>query len=142
MLKPQLNKPVKILCVEDEKDLVNIYQSACEKNGYVFMATADIAEAQNIAQRENPDLILLDLILPLKVNDLINLTAKQGFDFLERIKKTETLNKIPVIVLTNLNTIDDRERARKLGAVDYIIKADILPKEICTKIKEYLNLEN
>jgi DNA-binding response OmpR family regulator len=80
------------------------------------------------AQKENPDIILLDLLLP-KMN---------GFEVLEELKKAEATKNIPVIFLTNLSQRDDVERGLKLGAVDYLIKAHFMPSEVVEKIKKAL----
>src|SRR3990170_6129485 len=75
-----------------------------------------------------PDLILLDLIMP----------NKNGFEFLEAIKPDAKLKKIPIIVLSNLGQDSDVERAKALGAVDYMIKSDSSIQKIVEKAREYL----
>ena len=78
---------------------------------------------------EKPDLILLDLLLP-------NI---DGFEVLERVKADQSLGSIPVIIISNLGQKEDIERALKLGAVDYMVKAQFTPAEIIKRVKEALS---
>ena len=83
-------------------------------------------DALKFARIENPDLILLDLLL----------RHENGLDILEKMKQDEKISKIPVLVFTNYDTKEYRERAAKLGAQEYIIKAQTTPSEIVKKIKK------
>ena len=130
-----IKKP-SILFVEDEADLIDIYHLIFEHHGYRFFSTADIEEAMVITQTEQPDAVLLDIILPEKTGGTVNLSAKQGFVYLEKVKKNRETKKIPVIILTNLNTTDDRKKAKKMGAVGYLVKADHLPEQIFKKVEK------
>jgi DNA-binding response OmpR family regulator len=124
----------KILFVEDEPNIIDIYHMVFDSHGYQFFSTPDIEEGIVIAQTSEPDLILLDIILPKKTGDTVDIAAKQGFIFLEQVKNNPKTKDIPVIVFTNLNATADRIRAKKLGALDYVVKADCLPKEIFEKV--------
>ena len=73
-------------------------------------------------------MILLDLILP----------QRTGFQVLEELKKDAELAKIPVVVLSNLGQEPDREKAKALGAVDYLVKSDVQMGEVVEKLKTYL----
>ena len=128
-----------ILFIEDEPDLIDIYHTIFENHDYKFLSTADIEEGMIIAQKEKIDAILLDLVLPKEVGSTVDLSAKQGFIFLEKVKKNSKTKNIPVIILTNLNNSNDRKRARDLGVVDYIVKADHLPEAIFSKVERIIN---
>jgi len=75
-------------------------------------------------EKEKPDLVLLDLILP----------GLDGFEVLTKIKENPAVSQIPVIILSNLGQKDDIEKGLKMGAKDYLIKAHFTPAEIIEKI--------
>ena len=81
-----------------------------------------------LAKSIKPDLILLDLILP-KIH---------GFDVLKELKEDEKTKEIPIIVLTNLERVEDVEKALELGATTYLVKADYTLEEVIEKIKNAL----
>jgi len=124
-----------ILFIEDEPNLIDIYHLVFENHGYRFLSTADIDEAMIVCQAEKLTLILLDIILPKRTGGIVDIAAKQGFVFLEQVKKNPKTKGIPVVILTNLNTDADRKKARELGAIDYIVKADHLPEEIFKRVE-------
>lgn len=117
----------KILIIEDNEDVVNVYHQILTEEGYEVIQTSFGKIALGMIQTQQPDLILLDIMLPGGMN---------GFDILEDLKRTGKLPKIPVIVLTNLNT--QAETAKELGAIAYLIKADTDPEEILTLVNKTL----
>ena len=117
-----------ILIIEDDKFLRELISQKLNKENYKVVEAVDGEEGIKKVKEEKPDLILLDLILP----------GIDGFEVLSRVKEEPSLNKIPVIVLSNLGQRDDVERGLKLGAVDYLIKAHFTPGEIIEKIKTAL----
>ncbi len=128
----------KILFIEDEANLIDIYHRIFDKHNYYFCSTADIEEGMVIAKTAGLDAILLDIVLPKEEGGVVNIAAKQGFVFLEKVKQDPKTKNIPVIILTNLNTQADREKASELGAVDYIVKADHAPEFIFDRVKELI----
>jgi len=120
-------KPTKILVAEDDKFLSKIYSEKLKELGYQVFIAMDGDEAIAIIKRDKPNLVLLDLIMP----------KKNGFEVLEEINKTAALKKIPVIVASNLGQESDIEKAKNLGAVDYLIKADTSFDDILKKIEKY-----
>jgi len=93
----------------------------------VFTAV-DGEEALNLARKEIPDLILLDLIMP-KV---------QGFEVLRELKASPLTAGIPVIVLSNLGQEKDSQSARELGALDYWVKANVGLEELAKRVEAVL----
>jgi len=83
-----------------------------------------------LAEKEIPDLILLDIILP-KVD---------GYEFLERMKKNEKTKDIPIILLTNLESAEDIQKAFEKGATTYLVKSDYKLEDIAKKIKNTLKI--
>jgi len=120
--------PKTVLIVEDDKFLRELIAQKLVKEGYDISEAIDGEEGIKKIKTENPDLVLLDLILP----------GIDGFEVLSRMKADEKLAKIPVIILSNLGQREEIERGLKLGADDYMIKAHFTPREIIDKIKSVL----
>lgn len=117
----------KILFVEDEKLICSMYETKLNANGFkVFIANAGL-DGFEMAVQKKPDLIVLDIILP----------QLDGFSVLSKLKENISTKKIPVIMLTNLSTEEDRLKSKELGAIDYLVKANLTPSEISDKIKYY-----
>jgi len=115
----------KILIIEDDKFLRELIAQKLFKEGFEAAEAIDGEEGIKKIKSENPDLILLDLILP----------GIDVFEVLSRMREDSTLASIPVIILSNLGQKEDVEKGLKLGAVDYLIKAHFTPGEIIDKIK-------
>lgn len=130
-----------ILFIEDEPNLIDIYHKIFDKHNYYFCSTANIEDGMVIAKTAGLNAILLDIILPKEEGGVVNIAAKQGYDFLEKVKQEPKTKDIPVIILTNLNTQADRKKAYEMGAVDYIVKADHAP-EFIFQIVEKVIKEN
>lgn len=119
----------KILIVEDDKYLANAHRVKLTKSGFATMIAYDGEEAVKTCSAFNPDLIILDLIMP----------NKDGFTVLAELKKNPALKDIPVIVTSNLSQKEDINRALSLGATDYIVKSNIDLNDLLTKINKLLN---
>ena len=121
------NKPT-ILLVEDDPFLSSVLRMKLEKESFKVIRAADGDEALNflIEQGVKPDLILLDLILP----------KKNGFEVLETIRQDPLLEKLPVIIISNLGQPSDIERGKALGVIDYFIKARLSVEELVNKVKK------
>ena len=121
----------KILFVEDEPTLQKAVGKFLENEGYEIKNAIDGELGVKIAKDFQPDLVLLDLILP-KMN---------GFEVIEELKKDSATKNIPIIVLTNFEGSADVEKAISLGATNYLVKANYELSEIVEKIKEVLELK-
>ena len=119
----------KIVLVEDDTNIREMYKMKIEAGGYVVVTAKDGVEALALIKREDPNLILLDILLP----------KKDGFEVLKEIKnsKDEKIKATPVIMLSNLSSKEDTEEAKKLGALDYFVKAKTSPKEIVEKVDRF-----
>ncbi|MEK7202805.1 MAG: response regulator [Patescibacteria group bacterium] len=126
-----LNNKKTILIVEDDLMISSIYKSKFEMDGFIVVVANNGAEGIELAKKEKPDIIMLDIILP----------QVDGFSVLEKIKKDKQTKLIPVIMLTNLSTEEDAAKGKELGAIDYLIKASLTPKQISEKIKQYLKIK-
>ena len=129
----------RILFVEDEKSLVDIYHDYFEANGYDFLSTKDIKQALTITEFEQPDVVLLDIIIPKEKKGVINLMAEQGYDYLALVKKNPKTKNIPIVVFTNLDTDQDRKKCEDMGAAAYIFKRDCTVKEILDTVAKIID---
>jgi len=118
----------KILIVEDDGFLLQMYSAKLELEGYNVLAASDGAKGLKFAIDKLPDLIILDLKLP----------EMDGFQVLKALKRNKNTKNIPVIVLTNLSQKQDINNCLKLGASDYMIKAHFVPAEVISQVKRNL----
>ena len=118
----------KILLIEDESALQKTLGEVLSQAGYEIASALDGEIGLRMAREINPNLILLDLILP----------KLHGFEVLKKLKEGEETRDVPVIILTNLESMTDIEKAIELGAKGYLVKAQYSLEEIVQKIKEIL----
>ena len=119
------NEPKKILIIEDDYFLSSLMKARLEKEGFAVGQAFDGEEALQLLKQEIPALVILDLIMP-KVT---------GFEVLQMISITPQLDKIPVVIVSNLAQDSDIEKARQLGAREYFIKVKISIDDLIEKIK-------
>jgi len=119
----------KILVVEDEKLLSEMYEDKFSQSGFLVVMANSAEEGFKLLEKERPDLILLDILLP----------QENGIQFLKRIKDIPEISKIPVIVFSNYDDPETKKKAFDLGARDYLIKTNFTPTEIVGKIKNFLD---
>ena len=117
----------KILIVEDEI-IIKILKIKFELSGFQVDTAQDGAEAMVKLNQSQPDIILLDILMP-KMN---------GFEFLEKIKKDERFKDIPVVIFSNLNAPSDIEKSKALGVLEYILKTDVTISELAEAVEKYL----
>jgi DNA-binding NarL/FixJ family response regulator len=86
----------------------------------------------DITLEHHPDIVLLDLIIPEPENTV----AEQGYDYLERVKANESTSTIPIIVFSNVDTIQDRIKCKELGAAAFLFKRDCTPQEVVDTVAE------
>lgn len=121
---------VKILLVEDDAFLASVYATKFELEGFSVILAEDGEQGLKAAERQLPNLILLDILMP----------KMDGFEMLHRLRLDPKLMHIPVVMLTNLGQKEDVERAFQEGATDYLIKAHFVPGEAVKKVKKILHL--
>ncbi|OWK26704.1 MAG: hypothetical protein US76_02690 [Parcubacteria group bacterium GW2011_GWA2_38_13b] len=114
----------KILLVEDDQFIAQLYSEKFSKFHYETEVVRDGFEALEILKKYKPDLILLDIVMP----------KMDGFEFLAHIKRDDLLKKILVLMFTNLSDKADIEKAKSLGAESYIIKSHFTPAEVVDRV--------
>ena len=128
----QKNKKTKVLIIEDDAYIMEMYKIKFEFSDFEVISANDGAMGLKILEKKKPDIILLDIIMP----------KKDGFSVLKEIKSNPALEKIPVILLTNLGQRENIEKGLELGAASYIIKAHFTPSEVVKKVREVLEKIN
>ncbi len=118
----------KILVIEDDQSMQRIYKTKLEQEGYEVVQALNGEEGIKKTKKENPDLIILDLVLP-EIN---------GFEVLKKLKADRKTSGISVIILSNLGQKEDLEKGLSLGADDYLIKAMHPITDVLLKIRKQL----
>jgi twitching motility two-component system response regulator PilH len=119
----------KVLIVDDDELIRQMYQKIFAVNGFDVEVGQDGEEAVAKAGSVNPDIIMLDIMMP-KLN---------GLEALEKLKSDDKTKNIPVIMLTSLTAQQDAQSALAKGAAKYIVKGEYEPKEVVQTVKDYLN---
>jgi DNA-binding response OmpR family regulator len=127
---PKKGPAILILIVEDDIFLADLYRTKFELEGFKVQVAYDGEKGLDLAKKNQPSVILLDLVLP----------KMSGFAVLEELKKDKKMKEIPVILLTNLSQKADVDKGLSLGANDYLIKAHFMPSEVVGKIKKLVTL--
>lgn len=119
----------KVLIIEDEELISELLQKKLSNQDYEVEVAEDGKEGlETLREKENPDVVLLDIIMP----------KKGGFDVLEEMKDDEKLQDIPVIIVSNSGQPVELEKAKKLGAEDWIIKTEFDPQEVIEKVEKII----
>ena len=119
----------KIMLVEDDNNLREIYGARLLAEGYEIVSAKDGEEALAMAVKEKPDLIISDIMMP-KIS---------GFDMLDILRSTAETKHTKVIMMTALSQIEDKERADRLGADRYLVKSQVTLEDVATAAREVLN---
>jgi CheY-like chemotaxis protein len=118
----------KIMVVEDDNNLREIYEARLQAEGYTVVSAKDGEEGLSVAKTEKPDLVISDVMMP-KIS---------GFEMLDILRNTDGLKNIRIIMLTALGQIDDQQRAGKLGADRYLVKSQVTLEDIVKSAHELL----
>jgi two-component system alkaline phosphatase synthesis response regulator PhoP len=125
------NRPrPKILMVEDDLTLANLYKMRMETEGFEVVHVANGEAALQTASKFQPNLILLDIMMP-KLN---------GFDTLDILRQTPSTKLAKIIILTAMSQPNDQQRAMDLGADEYLVKSQVVIADVMSAIRRQLNL--
>ncbi|MCP6719275.1 MAG: response regulator [Patescibacteria group bacterium] len=116
--------PKKILIVEDEELMINLLQKKLTQEGYKVSVARDGEEGLRTMKETKPDLILLDILMP----------KMGGLEVMEEMNKDSELKEIPVVIISNSGQPVELDRARELGAKDWLVKTDFDPQEVVDKV--------
>ena len=118
----------KLLVVDDDEILLDMYKERLQMSGYDVTAVTNGSAALKQVEKLMPDVILLDIMMP-KIS---------GFDVLKKLKDNDKTKNIPVIILTALSQENNRKQGMQMGASDFIIKAETMPKDVVAKIEKFI----
>lgn len=121
----------RVLYIEDEKFFADTVEKVLTVAGYEVRQAADGEAGLALAREWHPDLILLDLLLP-KI---------EGFEVLRQLKSDLATDRVPIVILSNLNAADDVRKATELGAQKFLVKAITLPAAIVAQVKGILEVQ-
>lgn len=119
-----------VLIVEDDPALSNLYNEKFKRESFNTMVARDGKTGLNMALTQNPDFVLLDMLLP----------HLNGLDVLAKLMEDPNGKKIPVIVLTNITEREEADKALKLGAKEYLAKAMHDPDDIVARVRKHLGI--
>ena len=123
---PKINP---IIClIDDDEMILEMYEKKFKLAKFKVFTANNGKQGFELIKQKNPDLIISDLVMP----------SGDGFELLEKLKQEKKTKNIPVIVLTNLTF--DKDKALKLGVIDYLVKSDNTPSEVIKKIKIALKM--
>lgn len=131
----------KVLLIDDDHELIHLYTLKFSLDGTFEFLSADTQErGLEVVEKVQPNLILLDLIMPKHGGLVDSLDKETGFQILKALKSEPLTKDIPVVVITNLDeqNRDNIDRAKTLGAIDYWVKAMHSPAEVLEKVKKLL----
>ena len=126
---PEDRKPGRILFVEDDKFMVRMYEVRLAAEGFSVETAMNGDECLDKVLSSAPDIVLLDLTLPLM----------NGFKVLETLKADKRTSSIPVVVFSNRSSPEDIAHAKELGAVDFLVKVSTPPEEVIRTINNAIS---
>jgi DNA-binding response OmpR family regulator len=119
---------MKIMIIEDDTHLLKNYVTELELLKYKVVSVSDGGKAVAAVQKEKPDLVLLDIMLP----------NKNGIDILEELRQDDGFKELPVVMLTNYGDEENIRKSLELGALDYLKKYNVTPSDVGQRLEKYL----
>ncbi|MEY4745079.1 MAG: Alkaline phosphatase synthesis transcriptional regulatory protein phoP, two-component system, OmpR [Candidatus Parcubacteria bacterium] len=122
------DKKTSILIIEDEPALRDIYSTRLRMDGFEVLEAVDGIEGLDSAIQHEPEMILLDIVLPIK----------DGFEVLKDLKSSPKTRAIPVVIMSNLGQDYEVKRGMALGAESFLTKANLTPVQIVEQVRKLL----
>ena len=127
-----MSAKTKVAIIEDDIAIVQMYRTKFENEGYEVATAPDGATGLELIDQFDPDVILLDLMMP----------NMNGLDMLQRLRGLPNGKDAKVVVLTNMGDTETATRVYKMAANDYIVKAEMTPKQVADRVKVLLSKGN
>ena len=118
----------KVAIIEDDASIVQMYQLKFQTEGFDVQTAGDGESGLALIESFQPDVVLLDLMMPYM----------NGLDMLSKLRSTANGAKMKVIVLTNMGDTETATRVFKMSANDYIVKAELTPKQVVERVQKLL----
>jgi two-component system, OmpR family, phosphate regulon response regulator PhoB len=118
---------VRVLLVEDDAALAQMYRVKLERDGYLVRMASDGEEALGLLTGDLPDLIFLDVRLP----------HMDGLTFLERLRSAQRTKNLPVVIVSNYSEEELVSRGLQLGALEYLIKSQTTPGQLSRGVRDW-----
>ncbi len=125
---PEAEDDVRVLFVEDDPSVAQMYKLKLELDGYSVTVAPDGEEALRLATEAPPDIVFLDIRLP----------KMDGLAVLERLREGEGTRHVPVVILSNYSERELVEKGLKLGALEYLIKSQTTPAKLAGGVDAWL----
>lgn len=122
----------KVLLVEDDNNLREIFQMRLQAEGYATVTAGDGEEGLVVAMKEKPDLIIADVMMP----------KLSGFEMIENLRAAPEMKDTKVVMMTALGQAEDQARGEKLGVVKYLVKSQVTLEDFARVVKEVLGPGN
>src|SRR3989338_3787781 len=122
------SKPVKVLIIEDEEALLSVLEHKLTREGYEVSLARDGEQGLEQIKAIKPEVVLLDILMP----------KLDGFGVLAKLHSDGLISTLPVIIISNSGQPVEIDRALKLGARDYLVKAEFSPEEVVEKVRKVL----
>ena len=126
--KQEVSDDVRVLLIEDDPAVAQMYRLKLELDGYQVSTAADGESGLQMAKESPPDLIFLDVRLP----------KMDGFAVLEGLRAAAQTRHVPVVILSNYGERELVERGLKLGALEYLIKSQTMPASLSRGVEGWL----
>ncbi len=123
-------KQIKVAIVEDEPAIAHMYRLKFEAEGYKVEMAEDGEVGLQLCEDMQPDIVLLDLMMPVM----------DGTEMLTKMRSTDWGKDIKVLILTNRGREEAPEELRELNIHSYIVKAEMTPRQVFTKVQEALGI--
>ncbi len=121
----------KILMIDDDEFISELFRLGLESAGFDIMVAHDGMFGLELAEKRSPDIILLDLLMPVM----------DGFETLARLKGNPKTAKIPVFMLSTMTHGADMSRAKSLGAVNFFVKTQVTPTQLAEDLRQQLKIK-
>lgn len=128
-MKEGRNKTFKILIVEDDKSILDLYDRKFSNSGFKVIKAIDGAEGVEFFKSEKPDVVILDVMLPIM----------NGFEVLKKIKNLDEGKDVPIVILSNYGEMPNITEGLMGGAVEYLIKVEHTPEEVVEIVEDALS---